>query len=499
MYRKWLVKFIAMSVMCLAGPVWANGVETLPEGIFAVGLKFGYKFANERFDKDFSSDTVSIVEDYRLVVKGTDIDPYMFAEDDVVGRLDPTYSNYGLQFTVTTAFGITDNLAVMMILPIQYVHNEFGVELYDSNLYMVRNERGEPSLIVNEGLKAGFSNASEKPLSTEEFQDALTCTANTQLCRFRYKPVRNWSRWGLGEIILGMRYKFAESEHWRQGITLFGKVPTGRQVDTDDLFDTNFGDQQVDIGFWYGIDYMPIKDLTLNVSFGYTEQLPQVINKRIFSTMTDENGKETGVLPLTQYWQKMKVHRDIGGNWDLYFGGAYNFTHYLNYSNEFYFFWKYLDNYWAAEEIPRDPNGGLWTPDFRAMEYGTDQSALEMTNALSFNTIGFMQRGEFPIPIIFSIGYTVGLAGQNFERNHSIWTSIDLVGSIYMFEDMSGEAEEEMTEMQLPAQVRNEDEADPDGLVAVDDAEPQESRKAQKMREAMEYRNTFGKVNKFDW
>jgi len=251
---------------------------------------------------------------------------------------------------------------------------------------------------------------------------------------------------------------------------------------------------------------MPIPNLTFNVSLGYTDQLPDIKEQRVFSRNFDDNGREVGTIPLTQHWQKMRVHRDIGGNWDLYFGLAYNILPWLNYSNEFYFFWKYEDNFWAAGPAPIGPDpANPWEPDFRSLEYGTNQSAIELTNAIGITTLPFLKDGSFPVPLMFSIGYTVGLAGQNFEQNHTFWASLDLVGSIYMFEDMKAEDEKEMDDFKLPGRAEGEGLQDPDSAFAAadeneDDREASARQKTiERFKRSLSFKQGWDQVNKYSW
>ncbi len=482
-------------------PAWANSVETLPQGVFALGVKFGYKWAKRRFDKNFGTKTTSIVKDYNVTIMGKDLDAALFDEEDIAGTTDVTYENYGLEVGITTAVGITDNLSAMLIIPIQKIHNSIQVGVHGSNLYLVRDEFGNPALIApkkrwDEQLSSAFPDwtISDRKLTVDEFKEVLTCRANTMVCQYRYKPLQDFDRWGLGEVIAGIRYKFQEEKYYRHGLTVFFKFPTGRHVDTDNLFDSNFGDQQVDMGFWYGIDLKPHKTFTFNVSFGYTDQFPDVKEKRIFTRNRNDQGSTIGTIPLAVDSSKMKIHRDIGGNWDAYWGFGWSFVPWLSYSNEFYFFWKYEDNYWNAEgEL--DGEGNVVIPDYRAMEYGTDQAALEMTNMIGFSTIDWVQKGKFPVPLMLGIGYTVGLAGKNFEQNHSVWASLDLVGSIYMFDggEEQGEAESEMDRVKMPGRSETDD-VDPDRAMA-----RRESKHQNKMGDTRSFMNSFGKVQKLGW
>ncbi len=442
-------------VFGLSAGAYANTAETVPEGIFVLGLKYGYSFANSNFGRDFGTDTRSVVGDYNITITGADLDPTVFSTDDVIGRLDVDYAAHGEEIQFTAAYGITDSLAFMMIMPITHAYQKIDFNLLDSNMHMVRDRNGDPFIIASQSqYESGMyqnlgMKVSDNVLNADEFREVLSCRANTAICRFRYKPIRTYDRWGLGDVIFGGRYRFYQSKMWRQAITVFMKAATGRHKDTDDIVDRNFGDQQLDVGFWYGIDFMPIEPLRFNVSFGYTDQMPDVKEKRVYSRSWDEMGHSAGTIPIGSWDNKIRMHRDIGGNWDLYFGFDWRMWPFLTYGNEFYFFWKYEDNYWSSDKT-YGANGVEFTPDFRAMEFGTNQAALEMSNFLSFSTIDWVIKGKFPVPFNISVGYTFGLAGQNFERNHKLWVALDLIGSIFMLESAESSSPENTEDFQLP-------------------------------------------------
>lgn len=520
MSRNWLCVIVAAVIMVFSQSAWANSVETLPQGVFALGVRYGYKWASERFGNEFGAETENIADDYNVTIKGEDLSPDLKGE--TIGRTVVDYEDYGMELSLTTAFGVTDNIALMMIIPFQYYKRTVNVGLADSTVYLVRDGSGNPYLIVPEACtlawevcKRGMNmpedaTLSDHPLTGAELQDALTSQADTDLA-FGYKPIEDAERWGLGEIITGVRYKFYETPKWRQGLTVFAKWPTGKHDDSDNLIDSNFGDQQIDIGFWYGVDYLPIPELTLNLTFGYTEQLPDIKRKRVPVRSYDDKGYEVGVIPMSPKSETRIVRRDIGGNWDLYWGGSFSFAalteklHWLNYSNEFYFFWKYEDNYWGkGSELGVDEEGRevIIVPDYRALEKDTNQAVIEMTNSLGFSTLGWVMNGDFPVPLMLSVGYTVGLAGQNFEKNNTIWVSLDLIGSIYMFdtaEVIQEKDEDELQDFKLPGRSENGEESD--SLVA-DGRKSKEEKKVGKKktnRVESDYRNSFGKVRKYDW
>ncbi len=501
MISRWLAALFIIASLTVPAAAFANSAETVPEGIFVIGVKGGAKWADDHFGSSFSHKRESIVEDYNITLTGADLDPNMFTTKDIIGTLDASYNGLGAEISITAAYGITDNIALMMIIPVQYAHAEYSFELNDSNMYMVRDSQNNPYAVANkeqiETIWSGSTfSVADKPLDADDLKEVLTCRADTPLCQFRYNKIKDISRWGVNDIITGLRYKFFESKRWRQSFTLFNKWGTGKHKNYDDIFDVNFGDQQIDIGFWYGVDFTPIKPLVFNVSFGYTDQLPETKVMRIKTRTYNEKGEEVGTIPLVPAANKMRVHRDIGGNWDLYFGFTWNITDYISYGNEFYFFWKYEDNFWAAETIP-DSFGGL-EPDWRAMEWGTNQAALQMTNMLSFTTLPWVMSGDFPVPLMLGVGYTIGIAGQHFDRDQTIFASLDLIGSIYMLEDAKEEKEEakekeqdQLNDFQLPGNAY---------LEAVDeDALAESEKKARRYKQAQDFQKSWGKVTKLRW
>ncbi len=424
----------------------ANEVTVVPKGVFVLGLKFGYKFANRRFTDDFGSKTEDIQADYNIELKGEDLDPSL--KGYTLGQLDVQYESFGMELTHTFGYGITDNLSVMMMVPFQRAVTRVKFNFGGGNIGIMTTNTGRPL--------APIKPASESYPAADGamLEKVITCTgpyeASHNMCSFQYKPLENFDRWGLHDIITAFRYRFVDLPYMQQGITVFNKWPTGKHDDTNNLFDVNFGDQQVDIGFWYGIDFTFPKEkfdpllagLKFNFTVGFTEQLPDTKEKRVVSRTFKANGAEQGQLPVAPAWQTMMINRDIGGNWDFFTGFTWQFVEWMSIGNEWYMFWKYPDNIWAAETIPDNPyTGETWYPDWRGMEINTDQAALETTVSLGFSSVPFVMKGQMPVPFNLSVGYTGGVAGKNFEQNHTFWCSLDLIGSIHMFEMLGGDGE----------------------------------------------------------
>ena len=437
---RWLL--IASMVLVWCSNAWANDTTVLPKGVFVLGAKFGYQFSDKYFQNEWTTKTESIVADYNIEIGGGDLDASL--QGYSLGKLDVEYEAFGMNLTLQMGYGITDQISVVMMLPFQRSRTAVNFRLLGSELGTTLDENGLPAA----PQVYDPNNPDLHLLDGEILATALSCSnPNYPLCMFRYtSPRETFDRWGIGELITAFRYQFYQSDWFNQGMTLFIKWPTGRHENQNHLFDINFGDQNFDIGFWYGMDFVALRglpavhELMFNLTVGYTDQLPDQKEKRMISMSKEADGWEVGTIPLSASWQKMKINRDIGGNWDVYGGFNWAFDEWISLSQEYYFFWKYYDNIWGAEPVPKEYKWGtLMVPDYRALEYATDQSAIDMTTAVALNTIGWFSRGKFPIPMMFSVGYTVTIAGKNFEQNHTFWGSLDLAGMVNLVEMIQAE------------------------------------------------------------
>ncbi len=433
-YRKILAIGVTFLLFALVFPsqVLANSVETYPAGVFSLGLGFGYTFSSRRFTNEFSAKTESIVDDYNVTIKGEDLSDAFKGE--TIGKLDVDLNSYGMEFDINFGLGITDKLSMLFMLPVKHGYNSVDVRLYDSTMVLIRDSKGKPSLLMPKNVRPDL-----EPLNADDFKDVLTCTPDPQhpICAFNYDPLKDFDYWGLGDMILGMRYKIGDLGWLRHGLTLFAKFPTGYTETADDLFDSDLGKGHFDIGFWYGLDIYPTESLFFNVTAGYTAKLPYQRTRRVSTLITDpETGRAVGKIPIAMYWQKMKMNIDPGDNWDVYFGFNWQITDWLIFNNEQYFYWEYKDDYWAAEKIPQDPYANPadpnYTPyyiDWYAQEYQTDFSAIQTMNSITFSTLKWVEKGKFPIPFTFGVFYSYLIAGKNVEQENIVGCSFTMFAS----------------------------------------------------------------------
>lgn len=431
-------------VVTLPGDAFANSVESYPQGVFSIGLGLGTTMATKRFTGSFGPQTESIADDYNVEIRPEDVFGAGTPDNmkgKLLGRTDIQLDAIGFEMDVMLGIGITDELSAMFFLPIKRPHNEVTVAIKDSDFGLTRqnddafNGRGSPGMIVP--IEWGMA---DHAMDADDFRDLLTCEPGpgaSPMCMFNYDPLKTYEEWGIGDMILGLRYKFHDIGWMRQGLTLFMKFPTKEKWEdnSNDLFDSSLTKGHYDIGFWYGVDFFLFKEFFINATVGYTGALPFQQNIRLASTLTNPaTGKVIGKLPIAMYWQQMKVNVDPGDNFDAYLGFTYNFLPYLSWENEFYFYWKYPDNVWGAEKVPVNPDlpagEAPYYPEWYAQEFATDFSALAMRNAIGFNTLPFVQSGKFPVPLMISAFYSYTIAGKNVEQEHIFGGSLTLLASV---------------------------------------------------------------------
>ena len=397
--------------------------ESYPQGAFSLGVGFGYTFASKRFTDTFGTDTESIADDYNVTIRGEDLAAEYRGE--IVGRTDIKLDSYGYEFDIKLGLGITDEIAFLMMLPIKHGHNSVSVGLRDSTLVLTRDNDGKPVFILPQALAPG-----DHTLDAQDLQDVLTCEgdSNHPICAFGYDPLETFDKWAIGDTIWALRYRFHDIGWLRQALTLWGKIPSPDNDDIDNLFDTWFSKGYWVIGLMYGIDVFPVDELYINLTVGYTINLPYHRTERIASLGMDESGRVLSKIPIGMDWQKMDMNVDPGDSWELYFGFHWDITKWLSFNNEQYFYWAYKFDYWAAGPVPvSDPNAEVpYMPDLFAMELNTDFSALNTSNAIGINTLPWVLSGDFPVPFNFSVFYTYTIAGKNVEQEHIFGASLDL-------------------------------------------------------------------------
>lgn len=472
---------ITVLPVMLCSVSYANDAEVLPEGVFKIGQQISYDWSTDTFKTVFGSGTYPTTYWYNITVKLADIAPDMAktmkCKDEngqpaecILGTTHFDLWQAAINFNSSIMYGITNRLSAGLIIPFHYAMSRSELSVTGSNMRINYEPNGKVNrLIPLVPYDRETSPQGAHPIDAHDVEVILSDPA----FGFEYKdPLSTHNGWYLGNIILGSRYLYHESERWKNTYTIFIITPTGKEKDPDHLFDPANNDGQVDIGFWFNNDFLVLKRRNLWIDFtvGYTTQLPQTKKFRVPSVSRnipntpeeyDPSNKGENYMPIgNRSHSLLELRRDIGDNFDIYIGGRINITDYLILNQEFYYYWKDRDQFEVIYQpmncelvsklehdtyhIPycneKGADYSLANIQTHALSLFTDREELISTTTLTLSTLPFMERGKFPIPLMLSLGYKRSLLGKNIEQSNSVFMNLDLFGSIYMFSEDKREA-----------------------------------------------------------
>lgn len=187
-------------------------------------------------------------------------DPSQFASFAGFGggvQVDLDYQARARVLTPSLAFGLTDSLTLAVVVPI-FTQGEVQIERFK-----VTDSSGQD----------------------------LTEQAQQQLAGAGYKdpdgtapihPVNSWSDGGLGDMVVGARWRYMKRQSVASALTAAVQLPTGKTEDPDLLTDFGRGDGQTDVYAIADLDWQPHPGRVFNVAAGYQLQLPAKRDVRPF-------------------------------------------------------------------------------------------------------------------------------------------------------------------------------------------------------------------------
>ena len=209
-----------------------------------------------------------------------------------------------------------------------------------------------------------------------------------------YENVKDWAgEPGIGDIRLGLKYRFLNQETVKMATSLFGVIPTGRVDDEKVLTDVRYGKGHTDIGIAGMVDFTPVEPVTINFTGRYAYTFPY--HRAIF--MQDPSS------PLYKY--ELATKREFG---DYDTGDYYELESEvrLNLADAGHLFGGY--NYHQAWESRIDgdrvPRSEVIS---RSVFYG-----------LSADTTKAFLNKEADIPVILTISRETVLSGKNTVKDN---------------------------------------------------------------------------------
>jgi hypothetical protein len=332
-----------------------------------------------------------------------------------LGRSEVSFKRGATVTVFQPAYGVTDRLSVGVNIPYWTVENRVSANLNAASATVGKN-------VAADGLRP-LSVPGTVRLTTEDVQKILgggldvNGDGDINVAGLGFKPLRNFSWSGVGDIEVGARYQYYRGQNFRAAFTGGVSLPTGRVDDPDNLADVGIGAGTYGVLFQFNQDLLFQKeglgkrlgfpepgDSLINTTFRYDLRLPDKQTMRI----CDPN------FPLCS--AKEDVKRDLGDileaeiQWrvGLFFRGLI-----------FSALYKYGHNFKDHISGNRGLNYGVLTGE-------SDYTEHMYVFGLTYSTIpGIRGSGSKLPPFSVSVLYRNRFAGTNTPANDTVTFSVN--------------------------------------------------------------------------
>ena len=403
---------------------YAEDARTLPKGRSRFGVDYGQTAGiDQTFDQD--GKRVSITAPYNLDLNAQTLQSVSSDMKDLVNLLNSTGLHYNAanrgnadhgisydasqpligdalskgflgvdaqasraQYSFSIQHGVTDELSVGMMIPYIKQSVTVGASITGTNTVgdilagMQGNGMTGPAY---QKMTSGLS----------ALNSANTQTLQQMLQSKGYDGFNNYSGSGLGDIILGGRYKYLDTKYdelvssAQLGVT----IPSGRLHPASSITQIDYGNGAWDLGAANIFNYTPWKLLTLSTGQHYTYQFS---SSRPMAVRTDASD----VIPDASNAQKVNIH--LGDKYWTNLGAKLNISKAVSFESSYEWYWKREDKY----------SGGL-PVDYTYLSQGTNLYTETLQIGLNVSTIPAFMKFDFPVPMDFSINYYLPTAGIN--------------------------------------------------------------------------------------
>ncbi len=399
--------FFISSLSC-----WADDAMVLPKNRWMTCLGFDiYPSWNKQYNGGGSEEDLAFDYNKELDEKVfVDLKPFAdLGYDPSLGRSIVDFEKDAVITNVLISYGVTDKLSLGLKIPYWDFKTKVKTDLDKSSATMVKNlyyknpagpfdpddlsslyysELAPAAVLSN--LPPAFALSSDQ---IEQLKLNPENILNLLSEKYGYKRLETWSGSGIGDIDLALKYKYFQSDHWRFGLQGGVRFPTGREDDPDNLADYGFGGGNYDLFLAFQNDFIGIKNLVLNGTVRYTNQLPDKETLR-----TPENVNQ----PLTD--KKERVDRDQGDIWETELSVMYSFTSGFGLNATYGAFFKDKDSV-------KGESGHI-----AALEDETRQTGHTLLVGASYNNLSRFQQKRARVPFQIALSYRDRFDGKNMNK-----------------------------------------------------------------------------------
>ena len=404
----WLLMFSLMSVSTNAGEA-----DVLPKGNFAFNIEYTHYIPwDERYDED--GNTEDAATDFNTVLDSSIFPDLGMFEGFVpgtpnIGKTDVSFDYKYKKIDMILGYGLTDKLSVGIKVPYIWYKNKVKARVDSTNANLGKNNLYQLGVLPPEydalpllpletpGLPPG----AVTPITTEDVQDllgdGLDINGVPAVPGYGYERFETWDEDGIGDIELGMKYQYYQSDKWSLAALGGILLPTGKGPDEDNLQAQQLGGDSYALIFRSYNDYKGIKNVTLSGSVYYTWIFPYEDDRRVVRSANQ---------PLTDV--KEKVDTDLGDMLELKTSATYHFDDQSPLEGASIGLLYHLTKIYKDKVTGPGPNSL-----YSGMEDQTDGLAHIYVATIGYSTIPLFLKKEFPIPLDLSLAYRNRFAGDN--------------------------------------------------------------------------------------
>jgi hypothetical protein len=397
------VCFVSQAVLDVA---YADDTAVLPKGSWRVMAEPQYYLPwDKKFNMDGDSEPLGTEYNVNL---NSQVFPALapFGPGATLGQSVVSMERTGQVVTTQIAYGLTDRVTVGTNIPYYWAETSVDANLDTSAATLGINPGGPGGLAPCAAV--GCSSAVDQAVGT---RPAAIDDIQNLLVSLGFEKIQDDSGEGLGDIEVGARYQYFQSENFRAAFTGGVRFPTGFKDDPNNFVDFGLGNGVYAILFQFQQDYLRQSpgvgkrlgfpdpgEFLVNATVRYDLNLPDKAPVRVcdirlptcpdFDPSADRNVGD-------------KVEAEISTKIGLWPRGMI-FIPLYKYGQ------KFETHYSGSEGF-----------DYSIPSEGSDQTEQVYILSLQFTTIPMFAEKQFPIPLAAAISYRSRFAGDNLVAENS--------------------------------------------------------------------------------